>query len=78
MCDPFPGESSDDGSPGSENVEELDEALERQAAEDAQRDLDEAFERARQNLNEDVQTDSITVLSRSGIGIQVPPTPAER
>ena len=68
----------DDGAPGSYNVEELDEALERQAAEDAQRELDEAFERARQNLNEDVQTDSITVLSRSGIGIQVPPTPAER
>ena len=41
-------ESSDDGAPGSYNVEELDEALERQAAEDAQRELDEAFERARQ------------------------------
>ena len=35
--DPFPGDSSDDGAPGSYNVEELDEALERQAAEDAQR-----------------------------------------
>eukprot|EP00439_Symbiodinium_sp_Y106_P064645 s6995_g10.t1 len=31
------GDSSDDGAPGSYNVEELDEALERQAAEDAQR-----------------------------------------
>ena len=50
---------SDDGAPGSYNVEELDEALERQAAEDAQRELDEAFERARHNLNEDVQPDSI-------------------
>ena len=60
--DPFPGDSSDDGAPGSYNVEELDEALERQAAEDAQRELDEAFERARHNLNEDVQPDSITVL----------------
>ena len=57
--DPFPGDSSDDGAPGSYNVEELDEALERQAAEDAQRELDEAFERARHNLNEDVQPDSI-------------------
>ena len=47
---------------GSYNVEELDEALERQAAEDAQRELDEAFERARHNLNEHVQPDSITVL----------------
>ena len=46
----------------SKNSEELDEALERQAAEDAQRELDEAFEQARQNLNEDVQPDSITVL----------------
>ena len=63
MHDPFPGDSSDDdGAPGSYNVEELDEALERQAAEDAQRELDEAFERARHNLNEDVQPDSITVL----------------
>ena len=60
--DPFPGDSSDDGAPGSYNVEELDEALERQAAADAQRELDEAFERARHNLNEDVQPDSITVL----------------
>ena len=57
-----PGGSSDDGAPGSYNVEELDQALEREAAEDAQRELDEAFERARHNLNEDVQPDSITVL----------------
>eukprot|EP00439_Symbiodinium_sp_Y106_P012953 s3070_g1.t2 len=62
MHDPFPGDSSDDGAPGSYNVEELDKALERQAAEDAQRELDEAFERARHNLNEDVQPDSIAVL----------------
>ena len=63
MHDPFPpGDSSDDGAPGSYNVEELDQALERQAAEDAQRELDEAFERARHNLKEDVQPDSITVL----------------
>ena len=63
MHDPFPpGDSSDDGAPGSYNVEELDQALERQAAEDAQRELDEAFEQARHNLNEDVQPDSITVL----------------
>ena len=49
LHDPFPGDSSDDGAPGSYNVEELDEALERQAAEDeAQRELDEAFDRARQ------------------------------
>ena len=58
----LPGGSSDDGAPGSYNVEELDQALEREAAEDAQRELDEAFERARHNLNEDVQPDSITVL----------------
>ena len=62
MHDPFPGDSSDDGAPGYYNVEELDQALERQAAEDAQRELDEAFERARHNLKEDVQPDSITVL----------------
>eukprot|EP00439_Symbiodinium_sp_Y106_P007950 s10417_g1.t1 len=29
--DPFSGDSSDDGAPGSYNVEELDEALERQS-----------------------------------------------
>ena len=44
LHDPFPGDSSDDGAPASYNVEELDDALERQAAEDAQRELDEASE----------------------------------
>ena len=33
-----------------------------QAAEDAQKELDEAFERARQQNREDVQPDSITAL----------------
>ncbi|CAE6967231.1 unnamed protein product [Symbiodinium sp. KB8] len=53
LHDPFPGDSSDDGAPGSYNVEELDDALERQAAEDAQKELDEAFERARQQIAAD-------------------------
>ena len=61
--DPFPGDSSDDGAPGSYNVEELDDALERQNAEDeAQRELDEAFARARQQIAGEEEPDSITVL----------------
>ena len=63
LNDPFPGGSSDDGAPGSYNVEELDDALERQNAEDeAQRELDEAFARARQQMAGEEEPDSITVL----------------
>ena len=60
---PVSGESSDDGAPGNYNVEELDNALERerQAAEDAQKELDEAFERAFQQIAADEEPDSITV-----------------
>ncbi|CAE7773735.1 unnamed protein product, partial [Symbiodinium necroappetens] len=63
LHDPFPGDSSDDGAPGSYNVEELDDALERQTAEEeAQRELDEAFARARQQIAGEEEPDSITVL----------------
>ena len=63
LNDPFPGGSSDDGAPGSYNVEELDDALERQNAEDeAQRELDEAFARARQQIAGEEEPDTITVL----------------
>ena len=51
---PFPVESSDDRSPGSYIIEEFDEALVCQAAEDAQKELDEAFERVHQQICEDV------------------------
>ena len=63
LNDPFPGGSSDDGAPGSYNVDELDDALERQNAEDeAQRELDEAFARARQQIAGEEEPDTITVL----------------
>ena len=62
LHDPFSGDSSRNGACGSYNVEELDDALERQAAEDAQRELDEACERARQQIAADEEPDSITVL----------------
>jgi len=61
---PFPGGSSDDGAPGDYNVEELNDALEREAVEDAQRELDEALERARQQMEADEQQDSHTPADR--------------
>ncbi|CAE7486594.1 unnamed protein product, partial [Symbiodinium sp. CCMP2456] len=56
---PFPGGSSDDGAPGDHNVEELNDALEREAVEDAQRELDEALERARQQMDADEDRDDL-------------------
>ena len=69
MRSPFPGESSDDGSPGSYNVEELDEGFEHQATEDAQKELDEVFERARQESRDDVQPGATKLDTRLGVGI---------
>ena len=63
LNDPFPGGSSEDGAPGSYNVDELDDALERQNTEDeAQRELDEAFARARQQIAGEEEPDTIMVL----------------
>ena len=50
---PFPVESSNDRSPGFYIIEELDEVFVR-VVEDAQKELDEAFERVHQQICEDI------------------------